>query len=288
MAKDIVRIYGDGEIWINGRLSARIYPDGDIYSNGNRIGKIYEDGDIWMDNRSVGRVFTNGEVWIGNERVATGVYLLALLDDSNPPPQPENTAQNTPDTSADTTGTARARRAPNAPHIPTTPPAAEGGAGCAGTLIIISLIIIFIYVCFRMWITEVPVLITNNMPNVGGIATFSAYACMLVTAYLHCALVSQRRRTMFIGALLAQGGLFIANVVVFTFIELLTYIIPYGFTIGDAFGQLGVALGGSLSEFIFIGIVMGLAPTIVTSLLGNLFIRNRSTLPVPEFLNRPR
>lgn len=281
MAKDIVKIYGDGEIWINGKMKAKIYPDGDIYSNGKLIGKIYEDGDIWLDNRSVGRVFANGEVWIGNERVAKDVYLLALLDDSNPPPRPDDAQKNAPDTDFAASST------PRTPTPPITPAASDGGAGCAGTLFVVLLIIIFLYACFRMWF-EVPTLMLNNMINLRGLATFSTYACMFIAAYLHCALASQRRRVMFFGALLAQGALFIGNIVVFTFIELLTYVIPSGFSIADAFGALGGALGGSFFDVVFIALVMGTAPTIVTSLLSHLIIKNGYKLPLPEFLNKLR
>jgi len=282
MAKDIIRIYGDGEIWIDGKMRARIYPDGDIYSNGKRIGKIYEDGDIWMDSRSVGRVYKNGEVWIGGKRVATGVYLLALLEGSNPPPRPDNAERDIPDIDSS------ASNIPRAPHIPTTPAASGGAAGCVGTLFVVLLIIIFIYACFRMWFVELPTLLFDNMQNVGDIATFSTYACMFIAAYLHCALASQRRRVMFFGSLLAQGALFIGNIIVFTLVELITYAIPYGFTIADAFGELGGALGGSFSSIVFSALIMGVAPTIVTSLLGYLFIRSGSTLPIPDFLKRLR
>lgn len=60
------KIYGDGEIWKDGKVYAKIYSDGEIWQNGKPYAKVYDDGEIWKDNRKIGKVYDDGEVYIDN------------------------------------------------------------------------------------------------------------------------------------------------------------------------------------------------------------------------------
>ena len=42
--KTVVKIYGDGEFWIDGQKKAKLYPDGEIWADGELIARVYEDG----------------------------------------------------------------------------------------------------------------------------------------------------------------------------------------------------------------------------------------------------
>lgn len=61
------KLYGDGEIWKDGRSYAKIYSDGEIWRDGRLYAKVYNDGEIWKDNRKVGKVYDDGEVYIDNQ-----------------------------------------------------------------------------------------------------------------------------------------------------------------------------------------------------------------------------
>ena len=276
MSKNVVKIYGDGEIWLDGHREGKIYTDGEIYANGKRIGKIYDDGDIWIDGKQAGRVYSDGDVWIDGKKVASGVYLLDLLVDSNPPPHETDF------------GTSRANSFGNAAARFTNAGNRSSGSdiGCGVIFVAILLIVAFIYGAFRLWLTELPSLLFGNMQIMGTAALLSTYICMVVVAYIHCSMATKKKETLFLQSLLMQAVAFLANIVVFTVLDLIAIAISYGFSIGDVFDALGGALGGSFFGMILIGVFVGLAPTIVSSLISSICIKKGKTIPLPTKMRK--
>ncbi len=277
MGKDVVKIYGDGEIWIDGHKKGKIYPDGEIYVDRNRVGKIYEDGDIWIDGQQVGRVFANGDVWIGSKKVATGVYLLDLLGDSDPTPPRKTEADFSHDTRFENAAD-RFKRSGNR--------SSDSSFSSVFTFVAVLLIVAFIYGAFRLWLTELPSLLFGNMQVMGTAAMLSTYLSMFVVAYIHCSMATKSKELMFLKALLMQAAAFFANIIVFTILDLIALAISYGFSIGDALGEIGGALGGSLIGMIVIAVFVGLAPTIVSSLISFLCIKKGKTISLPKGIKK--
>lgn len=273
MGKSIVKIYGDGEIWIDGRQEGKIYPDGEIYANGKLYGRIYEDGDIWIDGRKAGRVFANGDVWIGSKRVATGVYLLELLGNSDQPP-----------TNATTVHTSRTNSFENAGSRFSTKSSSDSSGSFSTGFIFVTLLLVvaFIYGAFRFWLTELPTLLFGNMQIMGTAAMLSTYVCMVLAAYIHCAMATKSKKTMFFKALLMQAAAFFANIIVFTILDLIALAISYGFSIGDVLGEIGGALGGSFLGMILVAVFVGLAPTIVSCFISFICIKKGKTVSLPS------
>lgn len=276
MSKNVVKIYGDGEIWLDGHRKGKIYPDGEIYANGNRIGKIYEDGDIWIDGKQAGRVYPNGEIWVDGKKVASGVYLLELLGNSDQPQRETNS-----DTSrANSFGNAAARFT-NAGNR-----SSGSDIGCGVIFVAILLIVAFIYGAFRFWLTELPTLLFGNMQIMGTVAMLSTYICMVVVGYIHCTMVTRRKETLFLKSLLMQAAAFFANIIIFTVLDLIALAISYGFSIGDVFNALGGALGGSFLGMILIAVFVGLAPTIVSSIISSICIKKGKIIPLPTKMRK--
>ena len=277
MGKNVVKIYGDGEIWLDGHKKGKIYPDGEVYINGSRIGRIYEDGDIWIDGKQAGRVFANGDVWIGSKKVASGVYLLDLLGDSDPPP-PRDTDSDT--SCSNSFGNAASRFANVRNQM------SDSNVGCGFIFVAILLIVAFIYGAFHFWLTELPTLLFGNMQIMGTAAMLSTYLCMAAVAYLHCSMATRNKEPMFLKALLMQAAVFFANIIVFTVFDLIALALSYGFSIGDALGEIGGALGGSLLGMILIAVFVGLAPTIVSSFISFLCIKKGKIVPLPTKMKK--
>ena len=275
MGKEIVKIYGDGEIWTDGRKKGKIYPDGEIYVDGKLFGRIYEDGEIWVDGKRAGRVFTNGDVWIGNQKVATGVYLLELLGNSAPPPQQEFHSGSS---RAGSFSSAASRFSDSATN------ASGGGVGCAALFVAVLLIVAFIYAIFRFWLTELPTLLFGNMQVMGTVAMLSVYVCMVLVAYIHCCLATQKDKMLFFQALLMQAAAFFANIIVFTILDMIAIAFSYGLSIGDVLGELGGALGGSFFGMLVIAVFVGLAPTLVRTLISFICIKKGKTISFPAKL----
>ena len=276
MSKNVVKIYGDGEIWLDGHREGKIYTDGEIYANGKRIGKIYDDGDIWIDGKQAGRVYSDGEVWIDGKKAASGVYLLDLLGDSNQPQRETDS------------GTSRANSFGNAAARFTNAGNRSSGSdiGCGVIFVAILLIVAFIYGAFRLWLTELPALLFGNMQVMGTVAMLSIYICMVVVAYIHCSMATQRKETLFLKSLLMQATAFFANIIVFTVLDLIAVALSYGLSVGDALGEIGMALGGSLLGMILIAVFVGLAPTIVSSLISFICIKNGKIISLPTKTRR--
>lgn len=277
MGKSIVKIYGDGEIWIDGRQEGKIYPDGEIYANGKLFGRIYEDGDIWIDGRKAGRVFANGDVWIGSEKVATGVYLLELLGDSDPPP-PKDTTLHTSRTNSSGNAGSQFTNSRNR--------SSSGSFGFGFVFVTVLLVVAFIYGAFRFWLTELPTLLFGNMQIMGTAAMVSTYVCMVLVAYVHCSLATRSKEPMFLKAMFMQAAAFFANIIVFTILDLIALAISYGLSIGDALGEVGGAIGGSSLGMILVAVFVGLAPTIVSWFISFICIKKGKTISLPSGMKR--
>lgn len=77
-------IYGDGEIWKDGRKYGTIYSDGEIWRDGELYAKVYSDGEIWKDSRKIGKIYDDGEVWINNASWGR----IYCREEHTPPPTP--------------------------------------------------------------------------------------------------------------------------------------------------------------------------------------------------------
>lgn len=263
MADPVVKIYGDGEFWVDGQRKAKMYPDGEIWANGSKVGKVYSDGDIWIDGESVGRVFSNGDLWIGNRKVATGIYLLDMLDSNGNPSanQKESSASAAP--TFISMGIANIGR--SAPDI--------GNFGCGLIFVVVLLIVAFVYACFALWFSELPQIMFGNFQSLGKIAMISVYVCMFITMYKHCKTAVHNGRVMFFKGLVMQGVVFLANIVIFTVLDLIVTATSYGIPVGIALGELGGLLGGSLGGIIISAVFVAAAPTVVSSIISFICIK---------------
>lgn len=270
LGKSVVKIYGDGEFWIDGTKRAKLYPDGEIWADGHIVARLYEDGDIWSGGVKIGHVYSDGELWIGNNRVATGIYLLDLLDHA------PNQARN--ERGFDYRGN---RSAPNFENYKSK---SSNGSSVGGCFIFVAvlLLIAFIYGCFRFWISELPGLLFGNMQTLGNVAMIFVYAGMFLMMYLHICMATQKKAVLFLRGILLQAGAFFVNIIVFTILDLIITALSYGFTIADALGEIGGALGGGIFGFLVIGIFVGLAPTIVSAFVSFLCIKKGTVLSVPN------
>jgi len=280
MGRTIVKIYGDGEFWIDGQKRAKLYSDGDIYADGRRIGRLYPDGDIYIDGKRVGKVYPDGEVWVGDQRVATGVYLLDLLEGSGGTGSSSGQGY-----SAGGSGFGGSSGFGGGNRLNDLAEVGSSGFGLGLLVVIVLLIVASLYACFKLWTSEIPQLIFGNMNVLGPVATVAVYAGMLFTMYWHCCIATKSKEEQFVRGVLMQAGVFFANVIVFTILDLIATALSYGFSVGDALGEIGNALAGSLLGMLVIAVFIGMAPTIVSSLISRVCIKKGVVVP---FLSLPR
>lgn len=268
MANSVVKIYGDGEFWVDGERKAKLYPDGDIWANGKKIGKVYSDGDIWIDGKSVGRVFSNGDLWIGSRKVATGIYLLDLLDQRGDPPVQKQESHTT------FVGGFVPKGRPNF----NSSSSGCSGFGCMALFVVVLLIVALVYACFALWFSELPQILFGNLQYFGTGAMVSVYACMFLMIYKHCKLAVGDGRVQFFKGLLMQGGTFVLNIFVFTVLDVLVTASDYGIPVGDALGELGGLLGG-FGGMVASAFFVALAPTAVSSIISAICIKKGVDIP---------
>ena len=272
LEKVIVKIYGDGEFWMDGQKRAKLHPDGEIWADGKRVARLYEDGEIWADGKQIGKVYSDGDLWIGNRKVASGIYLLDLLASSKEESSKESSYENKKQ-SYSYQGGGNKRSSSESSSV--------GGGFIFVTVL---LIVAFIYAAFRFWLTELPTLLFGNMQTLGSVAMIFVYASMAVMMYLHICMATKEKETKFLRGLLMQAGAFFVNIIVFTILDLIATAISYGYTVGDALGEVGNALAGSFFGFVLIGVFVGLAPTIISSLISSVCIKKRIVVSLPSGL----
>lgn len=141
-----VKVYSDGDVYINGRMDSKIYPDGEIWSYGKNIAKIYPDGEIWSGGCKVGRIYSDGEIWLGSTCVAraNGGYSGNGTDTSY--------SNNTDDYSLSDVGS-RKQKQHSAVGIAVGGGMLENsnGIGCVAILVGIYLVVCMILFCFVIW-----------------------------------------------------------------------------------------------------------------------------------------
>lgn len=267
--KTVVKIYGDGEFWIDGQKKAKLYPDGEIWADGELIARVYEDGEIYSNGKRIGKVYSDGDLWLDGKKVASGVYLLDLLGSYQKSSSNESSyeykKQNYSCNGGGNNGSS----------------SRLGSVGGGFIFVTVLLIVAFIYAAFRFWTSELPTILFGNMQTLGSVAMVFVYAGMVITMYLHICMATKNKKTYFRRGLLMQAGVFFANIIVFTILDLIATALSYGYTIGDALGEVGNALAGNFFGFILIGIFVGLAPTIVSSLISSLCIKKGIIASLP-------
>lgn len=266
MGKSILKIYDDGEFWLDGKKCAKLYENGEIWADGKKIANVYEDGDIWMDGKKIGVCTSSGELWINNRKVADGIYLSSVLEGgkatAQQPEQPKVTYA-----------------APVRRSNPNSPLKDLDGFGmilfCAGVLIAVVILI----ACFKLWITDMPEVLTGHLNSKGlkPVALVSVYAWMFALLYLHWEIGTRKNKMMFFLGLLLQGGAFLLNLLLFTVLDMCATASSYGIPITKALGELGKVTGFG-SKGGFLGIVatvaiFGLAPTILGALINKLYLK---------------
>ena len=141
-----VKVYSDGDVYINGRMDSKIYPDGEIWSYGKIIAKIYPDGEIWSGGCKVGRIYSDGEIWVGSTCVAraNGGYSGNGNDTSY--------SNNTDDYSLSDVDS-RKQKTHSATGIAVGGSMLENsdGIGCVAIPVLIFLVIDIIATCFWVW-----------------------------------------------------------------------------------------------------------------------------------------
>jgi len=269
MEKVVLKIYGDGEFWIDGQKRAKIYPDGEIWADGKQIARVYPDGDIWAGSARVGRVYPDGDLYIDNQKVAGGVYLLDLLSASDDTPMRESVSDNSPDNTAPVSHSADKliQAAKNLSEL--------GPVAACIIFVAILLAVAFIYGCFHFWFSDISFLLFGNMMSLGAAATFFVYAGMAFTMYRHIRTAIKKRETLFMQGLIMQAVTFFVNIIVFTVLDLIVTANAYGLTLGDALGEVGHALSGSLPGFLLIGVFVGMAPAIAGAFISFVYNKTR-------------
>lgn len=141
-----VKVYSDGDVYINGRMDSKIYPDGEIWSYGKIIAKIYPDGEIWSGGCKVGRIYSDGEIWVGSTCVAraNGGYSGNGTDTSY--------SNNTDDYSLSDVDS-RKQKTHSAIGIAVGGDESQNlsGIGCIAILVGIYLVVCMILFCFVIW-----------------------------------------------------------------------------------------------------------------------------------------
>ncbi|MBQ7858754.1 MAG: hypothetical protein IJ347_01290 [Faecalibacterium sp.] len=274
MARTVVKIYGDGEFWVDGQKRAKLYPDGEIYADGRKVGRVYPDGDIYIDGKCAGKVYSDGEVWVGGQKVATGVYLLDLLEGSG--------GADSTSGRDDSNGSPKFGGFGGGTKLDDRVEVGGSSFGCGVLFVIVLLIVASIYAFFKLWTSELPQLLFSNMNTLGPVATVAVYAGMLFMIYYHCCQSTQEKDVQFVRGMLQQAGVFFANVIVFTVLDLIVTALSYGFTLGDVLTAAGSALAGSVFGMILIAVFIGAAPTIVSSILSLICIKKGVVLRLPQ------
>ena len=266
MGKSILKIYDDGEFWLDGKKQAKLYENGEIWADGKKIAMLYENGDIWMDGKKIGSCTSDGNLWINDRKVASGVYLLSVIEGS--PKNPQQPAHQEYSYSAS---------APKAK--PKSTIGDLDGFGmilfCASILLAVAALI----ACFKLWITDMPEVLTGHLQSTGlrVAALVSVYGCMVFLLYLHWDIATRKNKVMFFGGLLMQGCAFLVNLLLFTVLDMCATAASYGISAFDALGELGKVTGfgssGGLLGIVATVVIFGLAPTILGALINKIYLK---------------
>lgn len=278
MSRTDVRLYWDGEFYVDGSCSGRIYDDGQIYLDGKPFGKLYRDGDIYVENRKVGKAYPDGDLWFGNRKAASDVPLLQLLDYLSSGSSDSSRCTNIYLDSDALAELKYASGSASGGWSGFRPRTSSGGPGVF-FFVVALLLICMLIACFQFWWKEVPRMFTDSMntPWVGTVATISVYVWLVILLVLHWDMGTRSNKVSFFKGLLMHGGSVVAHVIVFFAVDMIATALTYGLSPFAGLGELGSVTGfGGLSGLLGIVLaaaVCGLAPAIVGSLATMLYLK---------------
>ena len=263
MGKTVVKFYGDGEFWIDGKKRAKLYSDGDIWADGKKIGQLYEDGDIWINGRKVGSCTEDGDIWIDGKRVATGVHLLSVFEQK----------KSSSSSSSYTSSYSSSGGSPTRSQVGEILESAVNGSLFLGSFVV--LVICTILASFLVWTRGIPDIFATNFNNYGlaKAALVFTYTGMLFMLYKHWDIATREGEPMFLIGLLLQGLACLFNILVFYLLDIFITAFSYGFTLFEILGQFGSLFAGFLGAAIGVVLFFGLAPALVGTVFNFLYLK---------------
>lgn len=273
-----IKIYGDGDIYIDGVSRGKIYDDGDIYMDHKLVGKIHDDGEIWLNYKKVGRVYVNGDVWIDGKCVARKcVFLNRDEGNTTPPEKVYNERENKTGKEKGFEGNQSDGSGSNSAGK-LSAMGGTGVGGCVTIFIIGFLVLAAIYVSFRVWTVD-----ANDMMSffetdiMDKLSMILMYIGMFSALYLHWDKGTRTGHASFGYGILLQTIVLSVIYYICAIVDTMLIYQEYGDSLIQVFINANLEYLASIIQLVTIGFMLGIAPAIVGSLVIVLWVKKKGT-----------